>query len=163
MRSVMLPVASRTAHAAERLHTERQGVQVSGQNDRFHRAPPWIAALTNADGNAQIGNTSYQDSQQGPFRDGCLGVLAKQEKQIKLQHRNKSNCDVMDSESTFRSPEMLAPARMPVAAGKNMENTEKNDSPLRKSGVKFSKKILPLKKKHKKSLKMFFHLSPFGA
>lgn len=43
---------------------------------------------------------------------------------------------------------MLAPARMPVAAGKNMENTEKKSSPLRKSGVKFSKKIMALKKKH---------------
>lgn len=50
---------------------------------------------------------------------------------------------------------MLAPARIPVAAGKNMENTEKNDSP-RKSGVKFSKKILALKKKDKTlSLRMF--------
>lgn len=52
---------------------------------------------------------------------------------------------------------MLAPARMPVAAGKNMENTEKNVSPLRKSGVKFSKKILALKKKDKTlSMRVFF-------
>lgn len=51
---------------------------------------------------------------------------------------------------------MLAPARMPVAAGKNMENTEKNVSWPRKSGVKFSKKILALKKEQKSvSLRMF--------
>lgn len=49
---------------------------------------------------------------------------------------------------------MLAPARIPVAAGKKMEKTEKKSSPARKSGVKFSIKILPLKKKHK-SLRMF--------
>lgn len=42
---------------------------------------------------------------------------------------------------------MLAPARMPVAAGKKMENTEKNVSWPRKSGAKFSKKILALKTK----------------
>ena len=35
---------------------------------------------------------------------------------------------------TFRSPEILAPARIPVAAGKNMANTEKKDSPFLKSG-----------------------------
>lgn len=42
---------------------------------------------------------------------------------------------------------MLAPARIPVAAGKKMENTEKNDSPSRKSGVKFSKKIFAVRKR----------------
>lgn len=42
---------------------------------------------------------------------------------------------------TFRSPEILAPARMPVAAGKKMANTEKNPSPLLKSGPKFSANI----------------------
>lgn len=67
----------------------------------------------------------------------------------------------MDSKSTFRSPEMLAPARMPVAAGKNMENTEKNDSPLPKLGVKFSKKILPLKKKDKTTSLRIFSLFTF--
>lgn len=36
---------------------------------------------------------------------------------------------------------MLAPARMPVAAGKKMANTEKNPSPLLKSGPKFSANI----------------------
>lgn len=62
----------------------------------------------------------------------------------------------MNSKTTFRSPEMLAPARMPVAAGKNMENTEKNVS-SRKLGVKFSKKILALKKKDKTlSSRVFF-------
>lgn len=49
--------------------------------------------------------------------------------------------------STFKSPEMLAPARIPVAAGKKMENTEKKLSAPRKSGVKFSIKIFALKKK----------------
>lgn len=49
--------------------------------------------------------------------------------------------------STFKSPEMLAPARIPVAAGKKMANTEKKFSLSRKSGGKFSKKIFALKKK----------------
>lgn len=30
-----------------------------------------------------------------------------------------------DNWHTFKSPEMLAPAKIPVAAGKNMANTEK--------------------------------------
>jgi hypothetical protein len=30
--------------------------------------------------------------------------------------------------ASFRSPDMFAPARMPVAAGKKMANTEKNVS-----------------------------------
>lgn len=30
------------------------------------------------------------------------------------------------SNATFKSPDMLAPARIPVAAGKKMEYTEKN-------------------------------------
>ena len=34
---------------------------------------------------------------------------------------------------------MFAPARIPVAAGKNMENTEKNPSPPRKSGAMLSR------------------------
>lgn len=34
---------------------------------------------------------------------------------------------------TFKSPEMLAPAKIPVAAGKNMANIEKKVSPLLKS------------------------------
>lgn len=42
---------------------------------------------------------------------------------------------------TVRSPEMLAPARIPVAAGKKMANTEKNDSSSLKSGPRFSKKM----------------------
>ena len=37
---------------------------------------------------------------------------------------------------TFKSPEMLAPASIPVAAGKNMANTEKKSSPSLKSGPK---------------------------
>lgn len=47
---------------------------------------------------------------------------------------------------TRKSPEMLAPARIPVAAGKKMANTEKNVSPSLNSGVKFSKKILAVKR-----------------
>lgn len=43
---------------------------------------------------------------------------------------------------TARSPEMLAPARMPVAAGKKMAKTEKKVSP-RKSGNKLSTKMSP--------------------
>ena len=39
---------------------------------------------------------------------------------------------------TARSPEMLAPAKIPVAAGKKMENTEKNVFSPRKSGPMFS-------------------------
>lgn len=46
---------------------------------------------------------------------------------------------------TARSPEMLAPAKMPVAAGKKMEKTEKNVCP-RKSGPKLSAKM-PAKKR----------------
>lgn len=85
IRSVMLPVASRTAHAAERQHTERKGGgQGWGQNDRIRSAAPWISTLTNTDGNSQIGKTSYQDRQQGPFRDGGLGVLR--------QKKYKENC-----------------------------------------------------------------------
>ena len=38
---------------------------------------------------------------------------------------------------------MLAPAKMPVTAGKKMANTEKNDSPSRNSGTKFSVIISP--------------------
>lgn len=51
---------------------------------------------------------------------------------------------------TFRSPEILAPARIPVAAGKNMANTEKKDSPFLKSGprlvTKTSAKKINVKK-----------------
>lgn len=47
---------------------------------------------------------------------------------------------------TRKSPEMLAPARIPVAAGKKMANTEKNVSPSLNAGVKFSKKILAVKR-----------------
>ena len=51
---------------------------------------------------------------------------------------------------TFKSPEMLAPARMPVAAGKKMAKTEKKDSAPRKSGVKFSMNMFAAKKTPKK-------------
>lgn len=41
---------------------------------------------------------------------------------------------------------MLAPARIPVAAGKKMANTEKNVSSL-KSGPRFSKKMAAVRGK----------------
>ena len=47
----------------------------------------------------------------------------------------------MESGLTVRSPEMLAPAKIPVAAGKKIANTEKKDSSSLKSGPKFSRKI----------------------
>ncbi len=39
---------------------------------------------------------------------------------------------------TARSPDILAPARIPVAAGKKMAKTEKKDSSSLKSGPMFS-------------------------
>lgn len=47
---------------------------------------------------------------------------------------------------TARSPEMLAPARMPVAAGKKMAKTEKKVFCSRKSGPMFSHMIEPDRK-----------------
>lgn len=45
---------------------------------------------------------------------------------------------------TLRSPEMLAPARMPVAEGKKMENIPKKlPSAPRQSGTKFWTKMSP--------------------
>lgn len=48
---------------------------------------------------------------------------------------------------TFRSPEMLAPARIPMADGKNIANILKKlpSGPLQ-SGNRFSKKISPRNK-----------------
>ena len=40
-----------------------------------------------------------------------------------------------------RSPEMFAPARIPVAAGKKMAKTEKNVCPSRKPGTKFVRNV----------------------
>ena len=42
---------------------------------------------------------------------------------------------------TTKSPEILAPARIPVAAGKKMAKTEKKPSPFVKLGPKFSANI----------------------
>lgn len=54
---------------------------------------------------------------------------------------------------TARSPEIFAPARMPVAAGKNIANTEKKVSSPRKSGPKFSENISAVRKEiFKKSI-----------
>lgn len=47
---------------------------------------------------------------------------------------NLTNC-------TSRSPEMFAPARIPVAAGKNIAKTEKKPSPFLNAGPKFSANI----------------------
>lgn len=60
---------------------------------------------------------------------------------------------INDCRLTARSPEMLAPARMPVAAGKKMAKTEKNVSP-RKSGPMFSHIIEPEKKTQKVKVKV---------
>ena len=43
----------------------------------------------------------------------------------------------------MRSPEILAPARMPVAAGKNIEKTLKKFCPSENWGGKFSLKVSP--------------------
>lgn len=48
---------------------------------------------------------------------------------------------------TARSPEIFAPARIPVAAGKKMANTEKKVSSSRKSGPKFSLNISAVENK----------------
>lgn len=42
---------------------------------------------------------------------------------------------------TLRSPEMLAPARIPVADGKKMENIPKKLPPCLHSGTKFWTKM----------------------
>lgn len=55
---------------------------------------------------------------------------------------------------TFKSPEMLAPARIPVAAGKKMANTEKNVWPSRKSGGKFSMNIFAVMKRAREGREM---------
>ena len=49
---------------------------------------------------------------------------------------------------TFKSPEIFAPAKIPVAAGKKIENVEKKVSP-RKSGPIFSTKVGPAMKTKK--------------
>jgi hypothetical protein len=48
---------------------------------------------------------------------------------------------------TFKSPDMLAPAKIPVAAGKNMAKTEKKLSPSLKSGPKLVEKTSATKEK----------------
>ena len=49
---------------------------------------------------------------------------------------------------TCKSPDIFAPARMPVAAGKNMANTEKKPLPSLKSGPKLSTKTSPEKEQN---------------
>ena len=54
---------------------------------------------------------------------------------IKIAHRVPLG---MPFCASLRSPEMLTPAKMPVAAGKKTANTEKKFSPSRYAGPKFS-------------------------
>lgn len=68
--------------------------------------------------------------------------------QILCQFFWQQICLVIFQRLTARSPEMLAPARMPVAAGKKIAKTEKKVSPL-KSGSKFSTRI-PAEKGNRK-------------
>lgn len=49
---------------------------------------------------------------------------------------------------------MLAPARIPVAAGKKMANTEKNVSSSLKSGPRFSIKMAAVERREPKERKM---------
>lgn len=68
--------------------------------------------------------------------------------QSSLSFRNLCTTAATDSyvmALTRKSPEMLAPARIPVAAGKKMANTEKKSSFPLKSGGKFSKKIFAVR------------------
>lgn len=57
-----------------------------------------------------------------------------------------NSCDIPtpDADLTLRSPEILAPAKIPVAAGKKMANTEKKFSPSVNLGPKFSTKTVPV-------------------
>ena len=51
---------------------------------------------------------------------------------------------------TFKSPDILAPAVIPVAAGKKTANTEKKSSPPVKCGPKFStNSVAKWNEKHK--------------
>ena len=71
-----------------------------------------------------------------------------------IQHMAKYESDVMTiaisvpfgtaDEASFRSPERLAPARIPVDAGKNIANTEKKSLPPLYAGTKFSLKSVEL-------------------
>lgn len=56
-------------------------------------------------------------------------------------HVRKLPCALL----TARSPDMLAPAKIPVAAGKKMENTEKKDWPSLNSGWVLVRKVFPIK------------------
>lgn len=61
------------------------------------------------------------------------------------------NCERERKKLAFRSPEILAPARMPVAEGKKMENMPKKLPPgPRQLGTKFSAKMSAVGHKRKK-------------
>lgn len=64
----------------------------------------------------------------------------------RLQYIAETWLDIPTSDAvlTLRSPEILAPAKIPVAAGKKMANTEKKFSPSVNLGPKFSTKIVPV-------------------
>lgn len=60
-----------------------------------------------------------QDREESSFRDRMLRVL----KQRQLSPTNRPGTGM--AALTSRSPDMFAPAKIPVAAGKKMANTEK--------------------------------------
>lgn len=63
------------------------------------------------------------------------------------------------AQHTMRSPEMFAPAKMPVAAGKKMANTEKKVSSSLKSGPMFSNRM-EAEGEEKNNLRSKFHFGP---
>lgn len=74
------------------------------------------------------------------------------------QNLRRSLC----AELTVRSPEMFAPAKMPVAAGKKMANTEKKVSSSLKSGPMFSNRM-EAEGEEKVTSGVKFHLVDLGA
>lgn len=81
----MFPVASRTTVAADQLegrtNVEREVASLYEKHrcevsEVSHlRCISWISVLTDAEGHSQVGDTRYQDGQQGTFRNGCLWIL----------------------------------------------------------------------------------------
>lgn len=49
--------------------------QMQNQWSGYWSCISWITVLTDTQGDTQVGDTRYQDGQQGTFRDSCLGVL----------------------------------------------------------------------------------------
>lgn len=103
--------------------------------------------------NTDIDNACNSNGQKSSPWDCHLWILNQRKKKKKRKTKNYANYAntwpglwqqlphfVYSFRLTARSPEMLAPARMPVAAGKKMAKTEKKVSP-RKSGTKFSSRM----------------------